>query len=231
MSGLKLAVLFGLYPNRLGFCGPREASDKDILSRWLAGERISEEIIRNILRGFEGAFPYYKLIAKSNNIKDPFNEKVVSAYWIGNNFLENVSIIDLRETITKEFSKKGLLSKSVAEEKAKLIPATSIPHHSFHVLVIGSVTGRVTLKGKLLDLCRIRCGKVLHYINGSREVTVCYNIGDLAQHVVSLDSNLVGSVNKGDFVAIHWGNVVKVLNSIDVALLKKYTKVTRNSLG
>lgn len=240
MLGLKIAVLFGLYPNLLGFCGSQKSSDKDILSRWLSGERISIQKIKKIIRGFEGAFPYYKLIASSNNIKDPFDAKVICAYWIGNNLLENVSIIDLRKMIAKEFSKRGLLGKYAAEKKAKAIPYASIPHHSFHVLVIGSVTGRVELKGKLLDLCRISWGEVLNDTKREKNAIIeCrplqkknrkYIIGKAKQKTVFLDKNFIPNVKVGDIVAVHWNHVVKVIGRKDASLLKKYTQSTINSL-
>ncbi|MGB9706789.1 MAG: DUF6390 family protein [Microgenomates group bacterium] len=161
MSGLKLAALFGFYPHKLGFCGLQENSAKKTLLSYLSGEKIPEQKIRKILETFKGAFSYYKLIAKSNRIEDPFDEKVVKAYWIGNQLLEKVPVDSLKEMIIKEFVGPGFLSKKIAEKKAKEVPLTSKAHHSFHVLVMGSVSDRIILEGKLLDLCRIAWGKVI----------------------------------------------------------------------
>lgn len=173
LSGLKLASRYGIYPQKLGFCGPRRSrfatlrgkpaknSAYNQLYNFILGKKVCQKKIRKIMEAFEGAFFYYKLIAKSNKIKDPFDEKVVEAYWTGNNLLEKVKTEDFKKMIAGDFSKPGLLSKRIAEKKAKEMPKGAKPHHSFHVLVIGSVTGRVRLEGKLLDLCRVSWGKAL----------------------------------------------------------------------
>jgi len=158
-----MAALYGFYPHRLGFCGLQENSVKKTLLDYFSGEKISEQKIRKILETFKGSFSYYKLIAKSNGIEDPFDEKVVKAYWLGNQLLEKVPINSLKKMIIKDFSRPGLLSKKITKKKAKGIPLTSKAHHSFHVLVIGSVSGRLRLKGNLLDICRVGWGKVIGF--------------------------------------------------------------------
>jgi len=84
MQGIRIAALYGFYPHRLGFCGPQKNSAKKTLLDYLSGEKISEQKIRKVLETFKGSFSYYKLITKSNGIENPFDEKVVKAYWIGN---------------------------------------------------------------------------------------------------------------------------------------------------
>ncbi len=160
MSGLDLAARYSLRPHELGFCGPQIARRQQILKKFIRGEASAAKT-RKALKDFKGAYHYYGLIAKSNKIKNPFDEKVVAAYWIGNSLLEKVKTEDLREMIIKYFSGKGLLPKEIAVKKAAAIPENSKPHHSFHVLVIGSVTGSVDFKNtKLKDLCRIGWGRV-----------------------------------------------------------------------
>src|SRR4030043_375803 len=109
MSGLKIVALYGIKPHLLGFCGPKEKSASRLILSYLSGKKISGKKIRKIFEKFEGAYSYYKLIAKANKIKDPFNERVVKAYWIGNKLLDKVSTKQLREMVVKEFSKPGLL--------------------------------------------------------------------------------------------------------------------------
>ena len=243
MSGLKLAALYGFYPHRLGFCGPQGDSAKKTLSNYLSGKKISTQKIRKILEAFEGAFSYYKLIAKSNGVRDPFDEKVVKAYWVGNHLLEKVPNSLLREMIIKEFSKKGLLSKEAAEEKAKGIPLNSRAHHSFHVLVIGSVTGRVLLGGKLLDLCRVSWGRVMEHKNqkGKNGVVIehqplqkkgkRYFLAEPIGKFVFCNKNFIPKIKVGDIVATHWNQVIQILSKKDVINLKKYTQITIESLN
>jgi len=243
MSGLKLAVGYGFYPHRLGFCGPQKDSTKKTLSNYLSGEKVSRQKIRKILEAFEGAFSYYKLIAKSNGIRDPFDEKVVKAYWVGNQLLEKVPISFLREMIIKEFTKRGLLSKGAAEEKAEGIPLNSRAHHSFHVLVIGSVTGRILLEGKLLDLCRVGWGRVIEHKNqkGKNGVVVEYQplqrkgkryfLAEPIGKFVFWNKNFIPEIKIGDIVATHWNQVTQILSRRDLINLKKYTQITIESIN
>lgn len=202
MSELKLAALYSIKPHQLGFCGPQEEKNKGILLKYLRGSKVSEKKIREILEGFEGAYPYYQRIAKSNNIKDPFDKRVVRAYWVGNELLE----------------------------KAK----DPKPHHSFHVLIVGSVTNRIVLKGKLLDLCRICWGKVkktqdkllVEYqpLVGQKKLRLGKPIG----RKIDWDKELMPDIKIGDWVSFHWNQVVEVLKDEDRRNLEKYTKKATN---
>jgi len=245
MSGLKLAALCGFYPHKLGFCGRQENSAKKTLLSYLAGEKISEQKIRKILETFKGAFFYYKLIAKSNGIEDPFDEKVVKAYWIGNQLLEKVPVDSLKKIIIKEFVGPGFLSKAMAIKKASEIPLTSKVHHSFHVLVMGSVSGRIILEGKLLDLCRIAWGKVIGYKKGGTENSngviieyqplqkrrSKYSLGRAIHKIVFWDKKFIPEIKIGDNVATHWNHIVQILSTKDLIYLKKYTQITIDSLN
>ncbi len=245
MRGIRIAALYGFYPHKLGFCGLQENSAKKTLLDYLSGEKISEQKIRKILETFKGSFAYYKLIAKSNGIKDPFEEKVVKAYWVGNQLLEKVPINSLRNMIVKEFSGPGLLSKETAEEKAGGIPLTSKAHHSFHVLVIGSVSSRIKFNGKLLDICRIGWGKVIRFENKKTKniyrVIIEYQplqkrkeryfLGKPISKIVFWDKKFIPEIKAGDRVATHWNHIVQILGTKDLVNLKKYTQVTINSLN
>ena len=227
MSGLKLAALYGFYPHQLGFCGPQKKSEKKVLLEYLSGKRISEQKIKKILGAFRGAFSYYKLIAKSNRIEDPFDGMVVKAYWIGNQLLEKVPIDSLKEMIIKEFAKR------------KKIHPVSKAHHSFHVLVIGSVTGRIVLEGKLLDVCRISWGKVKERDKNGiiieyqplQKKNKRYFLGEPIDKFVFWDKNFIPKIKIGDWISIHWNHAIQILNKKDLTNLKKYTKITIDSLN
>lgn len=190
---------------------------------------------------FQGAYSYYELIAKSNKIKDPLDEKVIKAYWIGNDLLEKVKTEDLRKMIARDFSKPGLLSKKAALKKAKEIPEGSKPHHSFHALVIGSVTGRIKLRGKLIDLCRISWGKVMK--TKKEKIIVRYQplvagkeikLGKPVKKEIFWDKNLIPNIKIGDWVSFHWNHLAQRLSKKEVKNLNKYTNLTlkllRNNL-
>lgn len=194
MSGPKLAALYSWKPHQLGFCGPE---DRGILLRYLKGEKISEKKVRKILKQFEGAFPYYKQIAESKHIKDPFDERVVRTYWL--------------------------------------------TRHIHHVMIVGSVTGRVVLKGKLLDLCRICWGKVIKIKNKKLKIkyqplklklATCdvAKLGRPVEKEIDWDKDLLPKVKIGDWVSFHWNQAVEVLSDKDRKNLEKHTNLTLNSL-
>lgn len=251
MSGVRISALYGFYPHRLGFCGPQEKEAKKTIFDYLSGKKISEKKIRKILQEFKAAYPYYQLIARSNRVSDPFDEKVVRAYWIGNELLEKVPLKSLKEMIIKKFSGPGLLPLKIAWERAKRIPVGSIAHHSFHVLTIGSITGRINLTGKLLDFCRIGWGRIKERRTQNVEFKIRsketekflveyeplvernkgFRLGKPKIREFSLNKHFVKGVKIGDWVSLHWGQVIEVLNKKDLSNLSKYTKLTVNSIN
>ncbi len=238
MNGLKLAALYGFYPHKLGFCGPEEKSTKKILLDYISGKKISERKIRKILKNFEAAHSYYKLIAKSNKIKDPFNREVVKAYWIGNKLLDKIKIGDLRQMVAEDFSKPGLLPKEIALKKAQEIPKNSKAHHSFHVLIIGSVTGRIVLEGKLLDICRIGWGKVINMEKD--KIKVKYQplvgkkkliLGKPAEKEIIWDKVFAPKIKIGDWITFHWNHIAEKIGKEGEKNLEKYTKINLTELA
>ena len=245
-SGLKLAAIHGYRPHMLGLCGPAEARRQKLLKKFLQGQ-VAPSKMPKVFRQFMGAYAYYRLIAKSNNIGDPFDKRVLEAYWVGNKLLDRVKINDLREMIAKDFVGSGLLSKEVAADKIAQIPTGSKPHHSFHVLIIGSVTGSVDFTGntKLKDICRVGWGMVangqsLMANRAIQKITVEYQplvgkkniqLGQPIKKEISWDKLIAPKVKKGNWVSFHWNWLVKVLSAKELANLKKYTQNTIESLN
>ena len=240
LGGLKIAAIYGIKPHLLGFCGPQERSATQYLLRYLSGQKIAEKKIREIFKGFEGAYSYYKLIARCNRIKDPFDERVVKSYWIGNNFLEKVPTKAFKEMVVEEFSRPGLLPKKIAAKQAKKIPAGSKPHHSFHVLRIGSITGRVKLRGKLLDLCRVGWGKVIAINLSQSKIKVKfkplkigkkYRLGKIKEKYIIWNRNLLPQPKLGQYISFHWNLAAQILTKKDLTNLQKYTQETLTVLN
>ncbi len=117
IAGLKIAARFGFRPHYLGLCGPKQARQQKLLQKFLQGE-VSTRKMEAVFRKFLGAYSYYKVIARSNKIKNPFDKRVVSAYWIGNELLDKVKTEDLRKMIAREFVGPDLLPKEIALKKA-----------------------------------------------------------------------------------------------------------------
>lgn len=125
--------------------------------------------------------------------------------------------------------KKGI--KDPFDERA--VRTYWLTQHIHHVLVVGSVTGRIVLKGKLLDLCRVSWGKVTKINN---KLSIEYQplienrLGKPIEKEINWDKSLVPNIKIGDWVSFHWNQAVEVLTKKDVQNLEKYTKITLKSL-
>jgi hypothetical protein len=238
-SGLKLTVRYALPPSQLGFCGPQEEQNQKLLIGFAKGHKIPQSKVRRVLERFEAMYPYLRLIAECNGVADPFDERVVKAFWVGNELLDNVSAEDLRRLVTTDFSGPCLLSTEEAERRASQVKEGMVPHHSFHVLFLGSITGRVKFDLALRDLCRIGWGRVVKMTD--RKLKVSHKplisdrdgklmLGEEVEKEIEWDEEMVPGVRKGDRVSFHWGRVCDILNEEDVSNLEHYTKKTLSLL-
>jgi len=226
MSGLKIAALYSFPPQRFGLCGMGEKGGEEIFD-FLLGKKVPK--IKKIIESFKGAFFYYKLIAKENKISNPFNEKVVRAYWIGNELLEKVRVEKLREMIKEDFKKPKL---------AKILPESAKAHHSFHVLVAGPIDKNLKMTEGMKDLCKISWGKILRITNSQSliaELIVEYQpllkekewiLGKPTKRKIFWDKRILPKIKVGDFVSFHWDLALEKLSKKDLGNLKKYTELS-----
>jgi len=228
-------VLFARYaypPNRLGLCGPDDSAE--LLASALANEDVE---LRQLARGFEGAYPYLRLIGEANRRPDPLERSVVEAYWIGNELTRRVPARSLHRDLSERFRARiaprdwGWLEASLA--------TGSRPHHAFHVLEIYPRAGlmRSGAVGPLLetmDRCRIRWGRVAGVIGEQLAVTSRrlelvdgrLQLGAERTEVVDgwrNDAGLLGGVAPGDDVALHWGWACDRLSRTQRASLQRWT--------
>lgn len=232
-SGLKIAAAYSLPSFALGFCGPQDTISRRDLLNLATGKKVSERKIREIFEKFESAYPYYRLIAQNNKISDPLDRRIVKAFWVGNRLLEKVNQADLQNLILTDFCEPGLLTKQQAKEKAAKVPKGAIPHHSFHVLFLGAVSGRVQLKGAMLDLCRTGWGVVGKV--GKDRLTVRYKplvlgkkirLGVEIEKEIEFNEKIVPKVKTGDWISFHWAQACEVLTPTEVKNLEYYTQRT-----
>lgn len=156
-------LLFGRYaypPNRLGYCG---SEDHLSLLEYLSSGHIDHGLAE-LARKFQGAYPYLKLIAAANDIRNPFDRRVVEAYWIGNDLLERVRASELYNSLKERFRPR--MNTREFSWLASEIERDAKPHHNFHVFDIyrraGLVRdGKATVALDRMDLCRISWGRVL----------------------------------------------------------------------
>ena len=226
-SGLKIATAYSLPSFSLGFCGPQDKNSRKTLLDFAAGKPNLENKVRAIFEQFEAAYHYYQLIARKNNIADPLERRVVRAFWVGNPLLEKITDGDLQKLILTDFCRPGLLTKKEATEKAAMVSKRATTHHSFHVLFLGAIAGRVKLEGALLDLCRIGWGKVIKVTSKKLQVTCKPLILDrktwLGKEInkeINWDKNIVPKIKIGDWISFHWDQACEVLTPQEVKNLE-----------
>jgi len=160
MAGLLLFGRYAYAPNRLGYCGP---GDHQSLFGYLTEGRVDEGLSQ-LARQFEGAYPYLRLIAHANRLDDPFDPRVVEAYWIGNALLERVGAAPFFESLKARF-----LPRMKATEfswMTSILADGARPHHNFHVFDVYRRAGllrdaRAEVALDRMDQCRISWGRVL----------------------------------------------------------------------
>lgn len=230
-SGALLAARFSYMPNRLGYCGPEE--NKAMLDYLV--ENHSDRGLEQILAKFAGAFPYYSFIAATNGIPDPFDPRVIEAYWIGNELLERVELADLHRHLEDRFGRR--FPARVLQSVLRQVPAGARPHHNFHVFSLPIRTGHLEIPHNLqtMDECRISWGRVVAD-HGDTLVVERHPL-QLVEDEVVLGPSAPRSVMRrfngktflteialGDTAAIHWGCACYTLSPRQRRFLEYYTR-------
>ena len=210
LDGAQLFVRYAYPPNARGSCGP---PDSDALLHY-GQSGVTDAGLRELARGFAGAWPYLELIAGANRIADPLDGRVVEAYWVGNSLLDSVGITNLGNSMEDRFrARTGHQFPHLVEG----VLAGGVPHHSFHVFEIYPWLGllrddrRHATALNVLDRCRIRWGEVLA-TTGDEAVV---RSRPLVWDGVGLAA--------GDVVSLHWDWVCDRLSPQQLQQLKHFT--------
>ena len=233
MQGIKLAAIYSYPPSSLHLCGVQNPQTVNILNDYLSENNIDEKGVRQVLRQFEAAYPYYELIAKINGIGDPLSFEVVEAYWLGNDLLNQVTKKDLQELIFNQFQRPGLLSAKDARKRANEVPEKAIPHHSFHVLILGSVTGRVQFQGKLYDLCCVNSAEVIEVKKASLKVKrspLAVKDGKFVfqkskEQTIDWSQKILPKIKVGNIVSTHWNQACQIISPDKAKEISRYTQI------
>lgn len=234
MHGPQLFLRYAFMPNRLGYCG---SDDNTTLFEYGVDGQVDAGLVE-LERQFEGAYPYLQLIAGANGLPDPLDERVVQAYWLGNDLLDRVDMASFYASVEQRFR-----SRATAPDwrwLATKVPAGARPHHSFHVLEIFPRVGMLSSGAvdhvvESMGSCIIRWGKV-QAVEGD-------NLVVSAPRLILRDGRLmltppepeavvraydgrgfVDSIGEGEWVSIHWGWACDRLSPGQRARLERYTR-------
>lgn len=229
-NGIIRCGKYAFGPNRLHYCGPDASGE--MLSRLSVGEAPG---VSDLLKRFETLYPYLLHIANGNDIRDPFDERVIEAYWIGNGMLDTVEQAHFYRYLKDDLSMKKKMGASAFEsEVAEKIRHGGVPHHSFHVLNVWKGMSERMLDG-INDVaeCLVSAGKVVTIAGPSVTVEtdrLTFSGGRLAlvpETRILLRpfdaSEEWDFITEGDVISFHWGVLCEKLTGVQAARLKRYT--------
>jgi hypothetical protein len=232
MDGVLRCSRYAFGPNRLHYCGPDANSE----IRSYINEGTSDPGLKQLLREFQTMFPYLRHIADANDIRDPFDERVVEAYWLGNELLDRIDTRAFYRHLVEGQRIKDRIGAKSFELVAQKIGQGAVPHHSFHVLDIWKRTGNLDIEHTLesMDECRVSWGSVLK----AEGPTVVVR----TEPLILIDGKLIlgtpiekklarrleaeydiEQIKPGDIVSIHWSVPCEVISERQTAMLRKYT--------
>lgn len=232
MDGLVRCSRYSFGPNRLHYCGP----DANHEMKAYLKEGVSDPGLSLILKQFDTLSKYLRLIARSNNIADTFDDRVVEAYWLGNELLESVEKRALFDSLVDDHKLKKKIRLKDFDSLTSKIGQGAVPHHSFHVLNVWRRTGHLDREHTVesMDECRISWGKVQRVDGPSLIIQaepLLYGQGKLylgepreRKIARSLEAEHdIENAKRGDIITIHWGVPCEVITQWHADILKKYT--------
>lgn len=227
-SGLLGFIRYAFMPNHLGYCG---GNDNEVLFEHAVTGR-AEAGLAPLLGRFTGATPYLHTIAAANGIADPFDRRVVDAYWLGNDLLDHVEASALHRSLEDRFGRQ--LTGKLREEVLRKPPQGARPHHLFHVLDVYRRLEAKEIGMATMESCRISWGRVTAVETG----TLILDRQPLVEHEGRLalgpavpervlrtlsGQGFTDDVAVGDWVSIHWGWACEVLDAGRLAGLRKWS--------
>jgi hypothetical protein len=229
LAGPLRFIRYGFMPNRLRYCGGDD--NRTIFDYGTAG--VVDGGLVPLLAKFTGAVPYLRLIARANGLVDPFDDRVVEAYWLGNELLERVEVRQMYEELAARVG--GHLSGRARAWVLGKAPAGARPHHSFHVFDVHSRVGDLGHTLATMDQCRVSWGKVAR-VEGAELVVERsplivaagkLGLGPPREERVARQVDGRGfadDARPGDAVSLHWSWVCEVLTPAQRAALEHYSR-------
>jgi hypothetical protein len=231
INGIARCSRYSFGPNRLHYCGPD--ANRELQSLIEYGEANPELSV--LLKQFKTLYPYLQYISRTNNIAEPFNEKVVEAYWLGNKLLENNRLEKFYNFLVDDLSAKKKVNSKEFEWLEKKVAHGAVPHHSFHVLNVWQMGG---LSDKLddverMDQCLINSGKVVK-VSGPEIIVLAESLSYangklfLAEPIEKkitrrLETEYeIEQIKPGQIVSFHWSVPCEIITETQAKNLRKY---------
>lgn len=228
LAGQLRFIRYAFMPNQLRYCG---GDDNRTLFQY-GVERVVDGGLRPLLTKFTGALPYLHLIARASGIADPFDDRVVEAYWLGNDLLHHVEARQLYDHLAERFHTQ--LQGRMRNWVLGKAPAGARPHHNFHVFDIHSRVGELENTLHTLDSCRVSWGRVVAVAGPELVVERPpllivegrLALGPPARMRAARQIEARGFADAaavGDWVSLHWGWVCEVITPRQQAHLAHFT--------
>lgn len=232
IDGVARCARYAFGPNKLHLCGPD--ANREVLA--YVQEGASDAGLSRILTGFQTLYPYLQNIAQANAIRDPFDPRVVEAYWIGNELLEGIAPRVFYHHLADTLRMKARMGNRAFDQMVGKLPKGARMHHSFHVFNAYKRTGNDATLHTLesMDACRVSWGKVVS-VNGPK-ITVLRRPLTMTGHALSLgaeektfvlrkleDVADFDELQPGQWLTMHWGQPCEIVDDRSVPSLERYT--------
>lgn len=227
-AGILTCARYAYPPNDKGYCGPDQSKT---VSAYLH-EQKQDAGLEQILTRFETLTPYLSLIAQENNIPDPFDPRVVEAYWIGNALTSRISLKKLYAHYVDALCLPKRIPASELKWLMGKIPVGARAHHTFHVLNVFTRTGYHAIPHTVqtMDACRISWGVITNISSTTADVLahpLILHRGKLAlgaarKKQVATPAPLHARI--GDHISFHWNVACDILSTHQVKRLHTFTR-------
>ncbi len=218
MNGIWRCASYAFSPNYLKYCGP----DKNQELAGYLQTKTTDLGLETLLKKFATMYPYLELIAHANGLSDSFNDRVVDAYWLGNELLDKVSLKDFYNHVSQKIPRKELKWFELK------LPQGAKASHSFHVFNFWLRTGHKAVPHTVetMDNCRISAGVIV----GPGKIKtdqLIYKGGKLIlkKDVIKSVKNINSDYQTGDLVSMHWGWICEKINKEQAKNLNKYIRL------
>jgi len=233
MDGVLRCSRYAFGPNRLHFCGPD--ANREIWD--YVNDGYTDFGLQKLLTSFEALYPYLQHIARENRIQDPFDARVVEAYWLGNDLLESGGARALYTHYIDGLHLKDKLQPKRFALLEERLRHGLLPGHNHHVINVPKKMGHEEVEADIgfKDSCRVSWAKVLNVSGPS--ITVEYeplmsihgklSLGKPMQKrlVRRLEADYdFDMLEPGHLVTMHWDIPCEVITQEEADKLRRYTE-------